>query len=186
MVQQSITNDKLEDKTNTVFTTTTKPQKRPVVITKRSNNSYCSIPYNPQDIKKLGNEMINWAYDNEDVVNLDLFPLSKRMNPWRFYRVARKNPDFAECLDVARYIISTRIEAGWLNRKFEPSACKVLYPKYNKEREWMDSRIQLAAAARMQVQQDPNITVLVEPIQTSSDVPVRKLDTEEKDYRKFE
>jgi hypothetical protein len=130
----------------------------------------------PKDIKvqnRLADEMIVWIENNEKVLDLDLFPLSKHLSPYRFYKEAVHNPYLDEALECCRYIISSRIQAGWFHKQLDSTACRELLPQYNKAyRDWVSMKI-LAAMESRNKQESSNFTVVLDPIQATSQVPER-------------
>jgi hypothetical protein len=135
----------------------------------------------PKDIKvqnRLADEMIIWIENNEKVLDLDLFPLSKHLSPYRFYKEAVHNPYLDEALEVCRYIISSRIQAGWFNKQLDPGACKEILPQYNKAyRDWVRMKI-LAVMEAKQKPEASNFTVILDTIPTCEAVPERKKEDE--------
>lgn len=126
--------------------------------------------------------MIVWIHENPNVVDLDLFPLSKNLSPYRFYKIAKNNPDFEEALEVAQYFISSRLKAGWRTRDMDASYAKEMLPEYNKSyREWVNMKVTMAIQARQaelnaQDRSASNYTVIIPSIPTTSEVPERKVD----------
>lgn len=139
----------------------------------------------PKDLKtqnKLATEMIRWVHEHPNEVDLDLYPLSKNLSPYRFYKIAKTNPDFAEALEVAQYLISSRIKAGWRSREMDTIYAKEMLPEYNKAyREWVNMKVTMAIQARQAEAQSnskepSNYTIIMPSIPTTSEVPERIID----------
>ena len=58
---------------------------------------------------QIGDDLMEWA-DKEDSRLLDSFPLSRRLAPEWFYKMAKKNPYFAQCLSYAKAKLGERME----------------------------------------------------------------------------
>jgi len=58
---------------------------------------------------EIANDLMDWA-DIDDSRLLDSFPLSRRLSPRRFYKMAEKNAYFAECLEYAKAKLGERME----------------------------------------------------------------------------
>lgn len=153
--------------------------KNRIIKTNKPNPNYSSIPKDYKTQCKIANEMILWAKEN-DVTDLDLFPLSKNFSPYRFYKISNKNPDFGEALEVAQYIMSSRLKQGWKTREMDPSYCREQLPEYNHAyKAWINAKVTMAIAARQEQQHGPtNITVIEEAIPTSNVVPTRRIDAD--------
>jgi len=86
-----------------------------------------------------------------EIVDLDLFPLSLDMSPYRFYKLADKNDYFCEALEVARYHISKRMKAGWCTREFDAKYCSEFLPEVNHYyRSWITHKATLNAQAKQE------------------------------------
>ena len=151
--------------------------KNRIIKTNKPNPNYSVTPKDYKTQCKLANEMILWAKEN-NVTDLDLFPLSKNLSPYRFYRIANKNPDFEEALEIAQYFIGSRLKEGWKSREMDASYAKEMLPEYNKAyRDWVCAKVTMAITARQEQQRGPTtITVIEDAIPTSDAVPVRKID----------
>lgn len=153
--------------------------------------NYSVIPKDFKTQTKLGTEMIAWLQEHQDVVDLKKFPLSKWMSPYKFYKIAENNPDFAECLEIARSIIATRIGDGWKTSEMNTLYAKEMLPIYDNEyRDWQCLKTTMVIQARQaelqsQDKSASNYTVIIPSIPTTSEVPERKLD-ETRDRDTFE
>lgn len=58
---------------------------------------------------QIGNDLMDWSNTDEAMV-LDTFPLSRYLSPSRFYKIAEKNPYFAQCLEYARAKLGEKME----------------------------------------------------------------------------
>ena len=72
--------------------------KKPQIPIKTKTDAYNKIPKLEEEIIKLSDEMVEWTYINKTLINLDKFPLSKRLSPYRFYKLAENNPYFEEAI----------------------------------------------------------------------------------------
>lgn len=85
--------------------------KHPPLSGLQQNNSRARITYLnkvPKDKETqnaLANEMIEWVGKNSHNFYLGDFPLSKKMSPYRFFKIALSNTYFAECLEFCRYVM---------------------------------------------------------------------------------
>lgn len=148
---------------------------KPKLPPKNPNGCYRSTPKKLNDQYKLADEMVEWINNNEDVLDLDRFPLSKHFSPYRFYKIARHNKYFEEALEVARYIISSRIKEGWSSRKMDPKYCQAMLPEFNiAYREWRIAKIAMVIEAQRKSKAPSNITVIVDRIPTTPQVPERR------------
>jgi hypothetical protein len=153
--------------------------REPKIPIKTKTGAYNLVPKEQDKINQLADEMVEWFFLNKTAINLDKFPLSRRFSPFRFYKLAENNPYFEEALEVCRYLISDHIQDGWSSKELDSSFCKEMLPKYDKEyREWIRSKIIAAMEAR-NAQKDPsNLTVILEAIPTTSEVPERVDDSQ--------
>ena len=140
---------------------------------KKVSYNFVPIPKDRNSQRFLGNEMLFYVNETK-TIDLDEFPNSLRMSPYRFYKLAEKSEYFAESLECARYIISSRIKKGWMFKQLDSKACAELLPEYNQAyREWVRSRV---VSARNELGSEGRLTVLMESIQTTTVVPERVLD----------
>lgn len=145
-----------------------------IIPIKTKVNSYSKVPKDTPTINQYADEMVEWFYSNKTAVNLDKFPLSKRLSPFRFYKLAENNPYFEEALEVCRYLISDHIQDGWSSKELDSSFCKEMLPKYDKDyKEWIRMKIIAAMEARKEQKDPSNLTVIVEAFPTTAIVPER-------------
>ncbi len=104
----------------------------------------------PSDIEeqnKLANELIKWVSDV--VYELEDFPISKSMAPTRFYAIAKDNEYFAEALDLARYVISSRLQKGLREKSIDKDYVMRMLPIYNQDfRSYMLAKIKQSEEAK--------------------------------------
>ena len=149
---------------------------KPNLPTKTNYHPYEITPKDTKTQNKLADELIEWAYNNE-VIDLDLFPLSKRLSPYRFYKISQSNPYLEEALEVAKYIISSRLKKGWADRSIDASYAKEMLPEYNQTyRDWVRMKILAVMELRARANDPSNFTVVLDQIPTSSAVPERITD----------
>jgi hypothetical protein len=67
-------------------------------------------PQDEHEQNVLADELVNWVQN--EVLALEEFPLSKSIAPSRFYSLASSNEYFADALDLARYVIGSRLQRG--------------------------------------------------------------------------
>jgi hypothetical protein len=79
-------------------------------------NGFNAIPHYPSEIKKLAKEFLQWAYDS-DTTNLNEFPLSKSLCPYKFKRI--KEEYFQECYLIASLIVAARVDKKWKNGEID-------------------------------------------------------------------
>lgn len=102
---------------------------------------YVSFSQPPEDIEeqnKLIMDMVEWADTDDKALDPDKFPVTRKLNPYRFYRLADKNEFFAEGLSLAKYIIGVRLKEHARERKLDKEYLFRFLPLYHPEfREWM-------------------------------------------------
>lgn len=76
---------------------------------------------------QIGRDLMEWA-EKEDSRLLDDFPLSRRLAPQWFYRMALTNNYFAQCLQFAKAKLGTRMEHKVKNH---PSYIAKALPMYS-------------------------------------------------------
>lgn len=89
-------------------------------------------PKDPSEQNKLGEEMVHHVLNNE-IYALEEFPISLNMAPSWFYRMSENNEHFANCLNLARYIIATRLQNEWRTRKIDKEFALRMLPIYHDE-----------------------------------------------------
>lgn len=75
------------------------------------------IPQAANDIMKLADDLIRWS-DDEHNTDIDIFPLSKKMSPEKFYALAENDDYFKDALSYALHCIGSR--------RFHLAACGLL------------------------------------------------------------
>lgn len=143
---------------------------KPIGLTKKFIGFF-SAPGDPDEQNKLIVEMVEWAYDNDNALDPDQFPIDKRISPMRFYNIASKNEYFAEGLVLVRYIISLRLKQLARDKKIDKDYLFQMLPIYHPEfREWKRER-RLSI-----VDEEPRaqIQVNILPVPSSDKVPERK------------
>jgi len=118
----------------------------------------------PRDKKaqdELANEMLRFV-NNDTVLTLDSFPVSKSMAPTHFYKLADDNDYFALCLELAKATLSDRLIYGWHHGRFQKDFVLRILPFYNKEyKEMTMQKFKITEEARYQ---PAVINVVVPPI----------------------
>ena len=124
------------------------------------------IPPSEQQQNELGDEMITWCLADTNILELDLFPLSKKYSPSAFYNIAKKNEYFAQALDIARAIVAIRIKTLWRTEKVDPKYAQAMLPVYdNQLKSWLLERATVSAQVKHQLEDaSKTITVLLEKI----------------------
>lgn len=105
----------------------------PVAVKVRTGGPYLSKP--PKDEasqNKLGDALREWV-KSEDVFAIEDFPISLSMSPNRFYKLAETNEYFADCLDIARKTIGSRLQRGWRERTLDKDYVLRILLLYNDE-----------------------------------------------------
>src|ERR1700679_751743 len=72
-------------------------------------------PHDELSQNRLGNELVEWVI-HTDTLTLSDFPLSRSLGPSRFYKMAKYNQYFEDCLDFARHMIASRLQKGWQDK----------------------------------------------------------------------
>lgn len=78
-------------------------------------------------------ECVNWALENEEAMEIDDFPISKLMSPYRFKKLAETNEYFAQGLDLAKSIIASRLKKDVRSKKIDKEYLFKLLPLYSKD-----------------------------------------------------
>jgi len=131
--------------------------------------------YPPRDTlsqNALADEMVVWS-KRDDSINIAAFPISKNINPYRFYKLAEQNDYFKEALQLAKYTIGSRLNKEWHDEKIGSDYAKsfigIYDPEYKQE---YTSKVSLMAAKN---HNDNNpITVQIEAFPASPLVPEKK------------
>lgn len=129
-------------------------------------------PENRKEQDALALEFLAWATATTSF-EMEEFPLSKRINPYRFYKMADSNYFFAEVLEFVKYQMGYNLKKSSRGPDAVVSEQYVLkyFPFYNKEyREMMVSMVSKAIAARSQI-----IVVKQDEIESSPMVPERNV-----------
>ena len=149
----------------------TKPQPRNLPP-KPANICYLPIPKDTNSQNSLANQLVDWTFANPSL-DLDLFPLSLKMSPYKFFKLADTNPYFAEALDIARHMVGTRIKKGWAYRDIDAKYSQEMLPEYNQAyRERINEKINAVFLARSNTQ-TTGYTIVVDPIPNCPEVPER-------------
>ena len=108
--------------------------KRPVISKKPSKypEKLGKMPHGTEDQNILADELIEWAL-KEDSLLLERFPLSKKISPYRFFRLCKsgKNDYLTRALEFARAACSVRQIEG--DHKIDTSIVLKLLRVYNTE-----------------------------------------------------
>ena len=129
-------------------------------------------PEKLEEQNKLALEFLSWATATTNF-EIEEFPLSKRINPYRFYKLADTNSLFAEVLEFVRYQMGLNLKKGSRGPDAVISEQYALkyFPFYNKDyREMVISMVSKSIAARSQI-----IVVKQDEIERSPMVPERKI-----------
>lgn len=90
---------------------TNKDRGRIVIKIPKNKIKFPGLKWPPKDFNEqvdLGDKLLEWLEQNINTKDLDPFPLSLGMNPWRFYRM--DNEYFQECLAIARSYIGLTLK----------------------------------------------------------------------------
>ncbi len=123
----------------------------------------------PEDTKtqnELGDELLQWAMLPESR-HVGLFAIFKGINPYKFRKLAESNEHFASCLDMAEYIIGSRLIDGAQSRKEDGNVNMKLLPMYNRDYKQLIDDQKKSEAARIATQ----VNVITEAIPDSNLVP---------------
>lgn len=108
-------------------------------ITRANNESYFN-KYNVQtppssefDLNQLANEMLLWAFETEDALAIEDFPLSKMIAPSVYFKQAEKNKYFAQALEIARCCIGSRLQKLARDGTIDPRFVLKILPLYHEE-----------------------------------------------------
>lgn len=116
---------------------------RKVIIVRRQDLEQQPIPTSVEDQNRLAKELVQWAYLT-DSYKIEEFPIVKRYNPYRFFKIRHTNEEFAEALELAKYILALRLEEEMEDNKNKKDYTLALkkYPLYHREyKEYLDSRL---------------------------------------------
>ncbi len=124
----------------------------------------------PTDIEEqnaLADELLKWV--SNVVYELEDFPISKSMAPTRFYAIASNNEYFAEALDLARYVISSRLQKGLREKTIDKDYVMRMLPIYNQDfRSYMLAKIKQSEDAKSR-----NVTVIMPPFASAEETTER-------------
>jgi hypothetical protein len=80
----------------------------------------------------LAKDLLDWA-QTEEARDIQDFATSRNMSPYRFDRIKLKNDYFAECMEVARSLIGSRMREAARTRKEDGNVIMKLLPLYDQE-----------------------------------------------------
>ncbi len=124
------------------------------------------IPWERDIQDSLGDELVNWVLEN-DVLELEDFPISKSYHPTLFYRIAKENDYFDMCLGFSKWVISSRLQKKCLNKIITENHCFKLLPVFNEwYREMKDANTMADAKGREMAK----IIIQQMPIETTVEV----------------
>ena len=117
-----------------------KPKKRMGVIRKGATTIheelgvvkpvyYHKISRDHDDLMALSDELLEWCYSSDRHVNIYAFPVMKRMNPYKFFKV--NNEEFQDKVTLAKYIV-------WLNRERAASEGDIHFSELKRTAYWYD------------------------------------------------
>lgn len=123
------------------------------------------LPTSPQELKKLGEELLQWCFTPEALI-LEDFPLSKGYSPYRFRHC--EDEYFIECFSFASAMLASKLKKGALRGELDAGFVAKLLPLYDQEfRELINS-------FRKNFEGDmKQITVVIPPIPSTDSVPER-------------
>lgn len=110
----------------------------------------------PKDIEEqnaLGVELVEFTC-NPEIYDIEEFPLSRRMNPYRFYKMAKTNEFFAECLQTATYLCALHLKKAAYSSTIPSNIMLALLPTLNPEyREFIVEKVTKKIESYIKAQQ---------------------------------
>lgn len=144
----------------------------PVIIEKEKPLYLVQIPTDPVAQNNLGSDLLEWS-NKPEAEAIEQFPLSRRMNPYKFYDIALVNPYFSDCLEAARASIGFRREKNARTRVEDSTTIMKMQPLYNKN--YRDLALQKANAEATKV---GTIIQVVESAIPGSDMVPKKIESD--------
>jgi hypothetical protein len=132
------------------------------------------VPTDPVAQTNLASQLLVWS-ETPEAESIEQFPLSLRMNPYKFYRIADINPYFSDCLDAAMAAIGFRREKNARTRVEDSGTIMKMQPLYNKS--YRELALMKANAESTKV--GTMIQVIEGPVPDSDMVP-KKLESDNK------
>lgn len=100
-----------------------------------------TLPTDPIDIEKLGNDLVLWALETTSECT-EQFPLSRLYSPYRFFQLQNVNDYFSNCLDFANEIIGYRRERAARYGDQDANVIMKTYALYNRRyKEFLDAKL---------------------------------------------
>jgi len=108
----------------------------------------CWPPSDEREQNRLGDQLVEWSILSEST-KIEDFPLSRRMNPYRFKHIGDDNDYFKDCYEYAQYAIGSRLQEGihTHSETIDRELGMRLLPLYN--REYREMQIQLKTPANI-------------------------------------
>jgi hypothetical protein len=138
------------------------------------------VPKTEDEQNALARELVRWVYYT-DSKQIEDFPLSKCMNPYKFKHIGDKNEYFQECYELACYMIGSRLQTGVYEHVIDRELALKMLPLYNREyKEWFIETRKIPSLTNSMVP----LGVYLDAIPDSPLVPERQEDGKEEPFSK--
>lgn len=131
------------------------------------------IPKEEQEIIELANELVSWSLLPTSF-EIERFPLSRRMSPYRFFRI--ESEYMQDAIVFSRYAIAARLQECWRNEDngIDKGYAEKMLALYSPEyRAFVQEKIKAIQAA-VESRGQQAITVVMQETPNSSIVPFKK------------
>jgi hypothetical protein len=126
--------------------------------------SHCMKPTHPTFIREFFEGMIDWAITNERAYKAKQYCELKGIYWNTMQRWLDYDPSYREMYNHVLDILGNRREAGWIEKKYEPSAIRLSMRHYDKD--WV--------ALTTEDESKGNVTVVMQAAPTTKEVPDKK------------
>jgi hypothetical protein len=139
----------------------------PTEILPRKRLKEC--PHDEESQNRLGNELVDWVI-HTDTFTLADFPMSRSLGPSRFYKMARYNEYFADCLDFARHMIAARLQKGWQDKTIDKDYAVRWLPVYDEAfRDMVMQKHRITEETRQATHAASTFNITIPPIGVSEE-----------------
>jgi hypothetical protein len=139
-------------------------------------NMYTGLmtPMNPDGIKRISTDLVQWAKESPDAYKLSQFYLERGISKPTWDMWIGRFPELLEAHNTAKMIIGNRRELGALKGELHGSVVSYTMPFYDQE--WKDETVRRAALKESNSDSRTAVVVNMLPIPNSPLVPTRDRD----------
>lgn len=119
-----------------------------------------------EEQNKLGTALLEWS-KGDDARDIGIFAIKMGINPYRMKKLAETNEYFADCLQMAKYLIGSRMVDAARTREEDGNVNMKLLPLYNQDYKEMIEQQKQAEGAKVATL----FNVVMEKIPSSNLVP---------------